>query len=183
MKDDREAAEFSEGGLNHIGHSLRRIKSMALVWMLTVGMFYGCASAPSQESSPPSAVTVSRGAAAAPDGERSVLTGVFTSEQAARGEATFQQVCRSCHGDGREFAGMDFQRRWANRTVGDIFQRLSTTMPLDRPGRLTPQEYADIVAFFLRLNDYPVGAMKLPPELFLLQRVRFEGLLPIANGK
>ena len=36
-----------------------------------------------------------------------------------------------------------------------------TTMPEDNPGSLQPQEYADILAYFLSINGYPAGQAEL----------------------
>jgi hypothetical protein len=38
-------------------------------------------------------------------------------------------------------------------------------MPPDRPGRLTPQTYADITAFLLDRNGYKSGSQELPADL------------------
>jgi hypothetical protein len=38
---------------------------------------------------------------------------------------------------------------------------MSTTMPEDNPGSLKPQQYADVVAYFLKLNGYPAGKTEL----------------------
>jgi hypothetical protein len=56
--------------------------------------------------------------------------------------------------------------------VGDLLDVISTTMPEGNPGVLSPMEYADILAFMLRLNDYPAGEEELPVDLYLLENVR-----------
>ena len=45
-------------------------------------------------------------------------------------------------------------------------------MPQDSPGRLKPGEYADIVAYLLKLNGYPAGEAELPPDAAKLQALR-----------
>jgi len=37
-------------------------------------------------------------------------------------------------------------------------------MPADRPGKMTDQEYADLMAFLLYTNGYDAGAAKLTAE-------------------
>jgi hypothetical protein len=37
-------------------------------------------------------------------------------------------------------------------------------MPPDRPGQLSPQTYADLVAFLLSNNGYPPGDKELPTD-------------------
>jgi mono/diheme cytochrome c family protein len=106
-------------------------------------------------------------------GGMSVLRGAFTAEQAQRGEARFAAVCSTCHST-FEFSGIGFQRAWAGRTLGDFYERISTSMPMDNPGSLTPQEYTDILGYFLKLNDYPAGPRELPADTAVLVRVRIE---------
>ena len=35
-------------------------------------------------------------------------------------------------------------------------------MPMDNPGSLPPQNYADVVAYFFRANGFPAGKDELP---------------------
>ena len=100
----------------------------------------------------------------------SVVNGLFTRGQALRGERRFQQVCAACHRTN------EITRSWfrgtVHETVGDLLDVISTTMPEGNPGVLSPMEYADILAFMLRLNDYPAGEEELPVDLYLLENVR-----------
>ncbi|HKD15679.1 MAG TPA: hypothetical protein VKE71_14185, partial [Candidatus Angelobacter sp.] len=50
--------------------------------------------------------------------------------------------------------GKTFEDQWNGRTVGDLFRKILRKMPQDDPGRLTPQESADLVAFLLRFNKF-----------------------------
>ena len=86
---------------------------------------------------------------------QSVSTGVFTAEQVKRGEATYARECSTCHGErmnGGEGApslnGADFAAKWVGQSVGDLLERISQTMPAppEQPGKLTMQQYVDIVA-------------------------------------
>jgi hypothetical protein len=47
-------------------------------------------------------------------------------------------------------------------------------MPQDSPGRLREQEYADIIAFLLKANNYPPGDRDLTPALGMLKEVTIE---------
>jgi polar amino acid transport system substrate-binding protein len=49
---------------------------------------------------------------------------------------------------------------------------MSTTMPEDNPGSLKPQQYADVVAYFLELNGYPEGKAELDPAA--IKTIKFE---------
>lgn len=46
----------------------------------------------------------------------------------------------------------------------ELWEQIRTTMPNDSPGRLKPGEYADIVAYLLRLNGLPDGPEELPAD-------------------
>ena len=101
----------------------------------------------------------------------SVLDGVFTVAQAARGERTFEEVCAGCHDTG-EFSGARFRLSWVDRTVGELFDTISTLMPEGDPGSLGPGEYAALVAYLLQLNGYPPGEMPLPGAPAALEELK-----------
>jgi mono/diheme cytochrome c family protein len=119
-------------------------------------------------------------AAAAADGP-SVWDGVYTADQASRGESAYLQACASCHGpalDGGDMTpplvGGAFTSNWNDLTVGDLFDRIRTTMPLDNPGRLSRPQTADVIAFMLKANSWPGGGSVLPPEPAALKRIRIQ---------
>lgn len=105
----------------------------------------------------------------------SVLDGLFTPDQATRGQQTFQRVCASCH-TVAEHTGQKFEARWGGSSVGDVFDLISTTMPDGNPGSLEPTDYASIIAFFLRETGYPQGKQELPADRDALMNVRIEPL-------
>ena len=125
----------------------------------------------------------------------SVWDGIYTEKQAQRGEALFHDKCSSCHGDkltGKEsdnvppLTGAGFMDEWNGRTVGDLFKKIIRKMPDDDPGTLTPQQTADLVAFLLSFNKFPVGKTELPPDAGPLTAIRFESKKPeqkITSGK
>jgi len=115
--------------------------------------------------------------------ERSVWTGVFMESQVRRGAAIYNRECSTCHGEklkGAEgapaLAGSDFLASWNNQTVGDLFDRIRRTMPAppEQPGKLTPQQNADVVAYILSENGFPAGAAELPSDLALLKQIRID---------
>ena len=94
---------------------------------------------------------------------------VFTDEQATRGEDAYQQECAQCHlddllGDGiaPSLFGAPFSFRWSELSVADMLVASRTTMPQGAPASLSPQAYVDIVAYMLKVNDYPAGDVELP---------------------
>ena len=112
---------------------------------------------------------------------RSVWDGVYSSEQGRRGERLYKQHCASCHGaalEGNEaaaaLAGADFVDKWTRQTVGDLLERISRTMPLDKPGRLSREVNADITAYLLSRNEFPNGKAELVPDVQVLKQIRIE---------
>jgi mono/diheme cytochrome c family protein len=118
--------------------------------------------------------------AAAAEGS-SVWDGVYTDTQAKRGETAYLQACASCHGpalDGGDMTpplvGGAFTSNWNDLTLGDLFDRIRTTMPLDNPGRLSRPQTADVIAFMLKANSWPGGGSELPPEPAALKQIRIQ---------
>jgi quinoprotein glucose dehydrogenase len=110
---------------------------------------------------------------------RTVWDGVYTETQAARGKATYEARCASCHGLGLEGAdlapsltGGRFMNAWKDQTVGAVVTRTRTTMPLGNPGSLGTAETVDIVAYILQQNQFPQGAAELPRDSASLQKIR-----------
>ena len=109
---------------------------------------------------------------------KNVWDGVYSSEQAARGKKLYVDSCSSCHKEGLQGAdlapalkGEDFVLRWAGFSMQDLFNTISTTMPSDDPGKLSPQVIADIVAFILQVNKFPTGHEELKPDAPLLKGI------------
>ena len=127
--------------------------------------------------------------AQAPTETRSVWDGVYTEEQAKRGESVYVKECASCHGDlltGGESAppltGGGFQANWNGLTLGDLFDRIRKTMPQSAPGRLTRQQDADVLAFMLSINKFPAGKTELYRQSEMLKEIRFETKKPPAKN-
>ena len=115
----------------------------------------------------------------------SVWDGVYTQEQATRGAAAFAKSCASCHGD--DLAGIDeapalqggqFVGDFSGLTLGDLFDRTRTTMPQNAPQSLTPETYADILAYLLKANGFPAGAKPLDHRSAFLKSIAFQATNP-----
>jgi quinoprotein glucose dehydrogenase len=109
---------------------------------------------------------------------RNVWSGVFSKDQATRGKPLYEQNCGACHGpslEGVEMApaltGGDFQDKWIGQTLGDLFERIRTTMPQDKPGRLSREINTDILAYILSVNGYPAGETELPRDTQVLNQI------------
>jgi cytochrome c5 len=99
--------------------------------------------------------------------------GAYTEAQAARGESAYRANCTSCHATSAHM-GDAFMRAWDTRTAFDLFELIRTTMPVDNPGRLSREQYADIVAYLFKLNRLPSGERPLPADDEGLKQVRIE---------
>ena len=93
----------------------------------------------------------------------STWDGVYTEAQATRGSSQYFQHCAVCHAanlsgnyETSPLVGQ-FMPDWAGSTVDDLFDYISTAMPLNHPGSLNAEAYADIVAFLLKANGLPAG--------------------------
>ena len=74
--------------------------------------------------------------------------------------------------------GGAFTSNWNDLTVGDLFERIRTTMPLDKPGRLTRQQNADVIAFMLKANGWPAGSAELASDPAALKQIRIAAAKP-----
>src|SRR5262249_7560790 len=94
--------------------------------------------------------------APAPSGT-GVWGGAYTEAQAKRGESTANQRCSSCQGAdlmggeaGPALVGLEFLGNWNQQSLGDLFDRIHSTMPADAPGSLSLQDTSDIIARVLQ---------------------------------
>jgi S-disulfanyl-L-cysteine oxidoreductase SoxD len=141
----------------------RRIVVAASLWALLAGR----------------AATAGSAQTAAPRAGSTVWSGVYSAEQAKRGEASANRSCAKCHNadltggqDGPSLVGRETLDAWSALTLGDLFDRIKTTMPADAPQTLSAQETADILAYLLSLNRCPPGEKDLPSDAAALGQVR-----------
>lgn len=112
----------------------------------------------------------------------SVRDGVYTDEQANRGEVLYDDQCAVCHGAIRQFVpemaallgDHNFRNAWRGRTLGEMFGYIRETMPQDAPGTLTAAETSEIVAHILRGNRLPAGETALPEDEEALNAIPFD---------
>jgi S-disulfanyl-L-cysteine oxidoreductase SoxD len=119
------------------------------------------------------------------EASRSVWDGVYTDEQAERGHSVYHGQCEVCHGEsltgGDEvppLAGPQFLANWNGLTLGDLFERIRKSMPLNDPGKLTSQQNADVISYLLNFNKFPAGKAELPHEAPALKQIRIESTKP-----
>ena len=99
--------------------------------------------------------------------------GVYTAEQAARGKTVFEAKCTACHESAR-FTGDTFYESWNGKPMKDIWDVASGTMPEDNPGSLKQQEYGDILAYFLSLNEFKAGDAELQGNAAAMAAIKVE---------
>ena len=117
-----------------------------------------------------------------------VWDGVYTSEQADRGNAAYNTNCAMCHkpdlrgGEGRALVGARFFDSWGEDTLDSLFSVIRQRMPENRPGSLDEATYLDILAYILRSNEYPAGTTALTAESAKsIQVVARSGPAPVPN--
>ena len=112
--------------------------------------------------------------------QRSVLDGVFTEDQAIRGEQLVNSYdCAYCHGGGLvggnedvpPLVGSDFTGLWDGRPLSDLHKMVSD-MPPDTSDKLSIQGRVDVIAYLLWLNWYPAGEYELPPDPAVLNEIQ-----------
>ena len=115
----------------------------------------------------------------------SIWDGVYTDAQAARGATGFSAHCANCHGvdlggtgEAPGLSGAKFLSDFDGLSLGDLFDRIRTTMPQDNPGSLTRDEAADILAYLLKANALPAGTKDLDRRSEFLKAIGFSAAKP-----
>jgi mono/diheme cytochrome c family protein len=103
-----------------------------------------------------------------PKAEGTVWAGVYTDEQARRGELTYRDRCAQCHLENLKgndqapaLVGDAFLRDWDAKTLREFYGRILSTMPEDDPGSLDEKAVLDIVAYVLQSGGFPAGSKPL----------------------
>lgn len=116
---------------------------------------------------------------------RTVWDSVFTLEQATRGQTSYTQTCARCHqaslggaDESPALAGSGFLGNWNGHSLGELHERIRTTMPPDDPGTYGRQLIADVLAYMLKFNGFPAGAVELPMDTEALRQIRLEAARP-----
>ena len=116
---------------------------------------------------------------------RTVWDSVYTWEQATRGQTSYNQTCARCHqaalggaDESPALAGSGFLGAWNGHSLGELHERIRTTMPQDDPGTYGRQLIADVLAYMLKFNGFPAGAVELPMDTEALRQIRLEAARP-----
>ena len=116
---------------------------------------------------------------------QTVWDGVYTREQAQRGEKLYRQECSRCHGDdlsGIESApaltGSSFAATWEGVPLSDLLERMRVSMPQDKPGSLSRSQNADVLAYMLQVSGFPAGEKALEGQASVLSQITFRTYRP-----
>jgi mono/diheme cytochrome c family protein len=104
---------------------------------------------------------------------RTTLSGVYTAEQANRGRDVYAGMCQSCH-TAASHTGQVFVTNWSGKPLSALFTYIVELMPKSEPGSLSLREYAQVLAFLLRMNGMPPGKTELVPDAEALKDIRIE---------
>jgi S-disulfanyl-L-cysteine oxidoreductase SoxD len=113
---------------------------------------------------------------------KSAREGVYTAEQAKRGATLYGEQCASCHGEKMEgvadlfpaLTGDLFVKNWTGKSVGELHEKIATTMPALDPGSLKPEQVSDLVAHMLNASKYPAGTTALPASADSLKTITID---------
>lgn len=105
--------------------------------------------------------------------ERTTADGVYTAAQATAGETVFVEVCQTCHLPGWDRT-VGFYGKWHGKPLSLLVAYVRREMPQTDPGSLTPEEYAQVTAYLLRLVRMPPGREMLDPDPAALSEIRID---------
>ncbi len=120
-------------------------------------------------------------AAAGQSNGRSIWDGVYQDEQRRTGAQLGKSTCAQCHGDSLggdsapPLSGPDFLAAWTGKSLGDLYEKIQTTMPADAPGTLKPQQSIDLLAYILYLNEVPASDSRLEVDRPALNQIQIRG--------
>ena len=102
--------------------------------------------------------------------------GLYTEEQASRGKNQYGKNCSGCHMENLRGAGTvpalsgdDFIHHYYS--VGDLYSKVSMSMPADNVHGLTSETYANIVAYLLQSNGLPAGKDVIPRDVNMMKKM------------
>jgi mono/diheme cytochrome c family protein len=117
----------------------------------------------------------------ADESQQSTWDGVFTAEQAQRGQVVYQTTCASCHGpqlNGIDAApglnGGGFYSNWNGVSLQVMSLRIKASMPQNAPNSLSRQQVADVMAYIFSRNGFPAGDRELSKRPAYLANIVFK---------
>jgi mono/diheme cytochrome c family protein len=97
--------------------------------------------------------------------------GLYTADQAHRGETAYKTQCSSCHGEALDgvgpyppLSGDDFLTKYEGQPALNLYNVIQKLMPATAPGTLTRPQAADFLAYILSFNKFPAGKTEFPTD-------------------
>lgn len=107
----------------------------------------------------------------------SVWDGIYTDEQAERGEGFYRASCSQCHGIRLDGAAEDpdmrgsppvararLIRSWEDQSLASLFEYTRGSMPEQNPGSMNNEQIADILAYMFQVSNMPSGDEELSAD-------------------
>jgi S-disulfanyl-L-cysteine oxidoreductase SoxD len=120
-------------------------------------------------------------------GQSDAAAGIYSADQAHRGEALYKAQCTSCHGDALDgtgpyppLTGNDFLSKYEGQPALNVYDMIQKLMPATAPGSLTRPQAADLLAYILSYNKFPAGKTELPSDEDSLKKLTFPKPAPKA---
>ena len=114
-------------------------------------------------------------------------SGLFTVEQAHRGETLYQKQCVACHGAALDGAGPypplsgdEFIGKYQGQPITNLYDMIQKLMPATQPGTLTRPQAADLLSYILSFNKFPAGKTELPSDDDSLKKIKLPKPAPKA---
>jgi S-disulfanyl-L-cysteine oxidoreductase SoxD len=97
--------------------------------------------------------------------------GLYSADQAHRGEDLYKKQCTACHGEALDgvgpyppLSGDEFLSKYAGQPALTVYDMIQKLMPATAPGTLTRPQAADLLAYILSFNKFPAGKTDLPND-------------------
>ena len=97
--------------------------------------------------------------------------GIYSADQAHRGEDLYKKQCTACHGEALDGAGPypplsgdEFLSKYTGKPASNVYDMIQKLMPATAPGTLTRPQAADLLAYILSFNKFPAGKTDLPND-------------------
>jgi cytochrome c len=104
--------------------------------------------------------------------------GIYSADQAQRGEALYKKQCTACHGEALDGAGPypplsgnDFLTKYAGKPASNFYDMIQKLMPATAPGSLSRPDAADLLAYILSFNKFPAGKTDFPSDADSLKKL------------
>jgi uncharacterized protein len=124
------------------------------------------------------AVPIVKAADSSAAGGKTIWDGVFTDQQAQRGQQVYQRACAACHLDSLQgddvspsLVGKGFLARFTGQSAHEMVQNLRASMPQNAPDSLGDRAYIDLVSYLLKVNGSKTGSLELPLDVAELEKI------------